>query len=293
MAEAYGIQANRLLHKELPVIGITRCWTVLAIPTSQHPEKVRQTMHTTGTATRRLMLAAVLVAAIPHVAGAQRVAGPNPSGPVPAPVNLDTTGLFAIKFVKIGDDLFMGGQPTERALREMRAQGVTTVVNLRVPEEMTRVQFDESALVRELGMKYVHIPLRGTAAYPYTPGALAEFAAAMSAADGKVLLHCASTARTSQLWAAYLIQERGMPAATVIEQMRNVDLMTAVGRTGEKQAVEQFLGREVPELRRRPLNPSVPPVAPQGHPALRDGRQVRREEGPPADEPQTGLRLVK
>lgn len=212
-------------------------------------------MHTTGPLTRQWMLAAVLVAAIPHLSGAQRLVGPNPSGPVPAPVNLDMTGLFATKFVKIGDDLFMGGQPTERALREMRSQGVTTVVNLRVPEEMARVQFDESALVRELGMQYVYIPLRGTAEYPYTPGALAEFTAAMSAADGKVLLHCASTARTSQLWAAYLIQERGMPAGTVIDQMRQVDLMTAVARPGVKQAVEEFLGREVPELRQPPRKP--------------------------------------
>lgn len=212
-------------------------------------------MRSTRTAACRWMLTAVLATALPQASAAQRLVGPNPAGPVPAPVSLDTTGMFATKFVKIGDDLFMGGQPTERALRELRAQGVTTVVNLRVPAEMAGVTFDEPALVRELGMNYVYIPLRGTPEHPYTPSALTEFAAAMSDADGKVLLHCASTARTSHLWAAYLIQERGMPAQTVIEQMREVDLMTSLGRPGVMQALEEFLGREVPELKRPPAKP--------------------------------------
>ena len=64
------------------------------------------------------------------------------TGPVPNPVSLDTTGLFQAKFVSVGDDI---GQPTEKALRELRAKGVTTVVNLRMPEEMARVGFDEAA----------------------------------------------------------------------------------------------------------------------------------------------------
>ena len=30
------------------------------------------------------------------------------------------------------DDMFIGGQPTEKALRDLKARGVTTVVNLTV-----------------------------------------------------------------------------------------------------------------------------------------------------------------
>ena len=61
------------------------------------------------------------------------------TGPVPNPVTLDTTGLFQAKFVSVGDDMFIAGQPTEKALRDLKARGVTTVVNLRMPEEMSRV----------------------------------------------------------------------------------------------------------------------------------------------------------
>src|SRR6476661_5113123 len=93
-------------------------------------------------------------------AAAQSIVGKGKTGPVPNPVTLDPTGLFQAKFVSVGDDMFIAGQPTEKALRDLRARGVTTVVNLRMPDEMARVGFDEAALVKELGMRYVHIPMR-------------------------------------------------------------------------------------------------------------------------------------
>jgi protein tyrosine phosphatase (PTP) superfamily phosphohydrolase (DUF442 family) len=76
-------------------------------------------------------------------------------------------------------DLFIAGQPTEKALRDLRAKGVTTIVNLRMPEEMAKVGFDEAALAKELGIKYVYIPMRGTPANPYGPKELDTFTAAM------------------------------------------------------------------------------------------------------------------
>src|SRR3982074_2179653 len=128
---------------------------------------------------RSLMAAALAVsAALP--AGAQSVVGKDRTGPVPNPVNLDTMGMFQAKFVRVGDDMFIGGQPTEKALRELRAKGVTTLVNLRMPEEMAQVGFDEAALARELGIKYVQIPMRGSAENPYGPKELDTFTAAMA-----------------------------------------------------------------------------------------------------------------
>jgi len=66
-------------------------------------------------------------------AAAQTIVGKGKTGPVPNPVTLDTTGLFQAKFVSVGDDMFIAGQPTEKALRDLKAKGVTTVVNLRMP----------------------------------------------------------------------------------------------------------------------------------------------------------------
>jgi uncharacterized protein (TIGR01244 family) len=193
--------------------------------------------------------AGLFVASLALPAGAQQIAGKGKTGEVPAPVLLDTTGLFQAKYARVGDDMFIGGQPTEKALRDLRAKGVTTVVNLRTPEEMTRsVKFDEPALVKELGMKYVYIPMRGNDEFPYGPQALDTFAAAMSAADGKVLLHCTVAWRASHLWAAYLIRERKMPVATVLAQTRSINLMDDMRMGNGSQPLEGFLGRTVPEM---------------------------------------------
>jgi len=201
--------------------------------------------------TRSSLFAATAALAVSFTlaANAQRVVGKDKSGPVPNPVTLDTTGLFQAKFVSVGDDLFIAGQPTEKALRDLRARGVTTVVNLRMPEEMARVGFDEAALVKELGMKYVYIPMSGSAENPYGPKQLDAFAAAMSAADGKLLLHCTIAWRASHLWAAYLIRERKMPVETVLSQTRSINLMDTMRMGGGgQQPLEGFLGRPVPEM---------------------------------------------
>ena len=174
-------------------------------------------------------------------AAAQRLTGPKPTGVVPAPVALDTTGMFLAKFARVGDDVFIGGQPTERALRELQAQGVTTVVNLRTPEEMTRtVSFDEAALVRSLGMTYVYIPVRGNPEYPYSPTAVTKFAEAMRATNGKLLLHCTVAWRASHLWGAYLIKERGLPIDSALANARAINL------SDERPPIEQFLGQLLP-----------------------------------------------
>jgi uncharacterized protein (TIGR01244 family) len=196
----------------------------------------------------RSLTAAALALSVALPAGAQSVVGKDKTGPVPNPVNLDTTGLFQAKFVSVGDDMFIAGQPTEKALRELRAKGVTTVVNLRMPEEMAQVGFDEAALAKVLGIKYVYIPMRGTAENPYGPKELDTFTAAMASADGKVLLHCTVAWRASHLWAAYLIRERNTPVATALSQARSINLMDGMRMGGDRQPLEGFLGRVVPEM---------------------------------------------
>jgi uncharacterized protein (TIGR01244 family) len=197
----------------------------------------------------RYLSASALIILIALPAVAQSIVGKDKTGPVPNPVNLDTSEMFQAKLVSVGDDMFIAGQPTEKALRELKTKGVTTIVNLRMPEEMARVGFDEAALAKELGMKYVHIPMRGTADYPYGPKELDTFAAAMAAADGKVLLHCTIAWRASHLWAAYLIRERNIPVADALAQARMINLMDNMRMGGgDQQPLEGFLGRSIPEI---------------------------------------------
>ncbi|MGE0450833.1 MAG: sulfur transferase domain-containing protein [Vicinamibacterales bacterium] len=194
--------------------------------------------------------AAALLFAAALPAHAQQVVGRAATGPVPDPVKLDPAGMFQATFATVGDDMFIGGQPTEKALRELRAKGVTTVVNLRMPEEMQRVEFDEAALVKELGTRYVHIPMRGSPENPYGPKELDAFAAAMASADGKLLLHCTVAWRASHLWGAYLIRERKMPVESALSHARQINLQDERPLTGDQpHPLESFLGRPVPEMK--------------------------------------------
>ena len=182
---------------------------------------------------------------------AQNLVGQGPLRSVPAPVILDTAGMFLARYASVGDDFFIAGQPTERALHEMKKLGITTVINLRMPQEMERIGFDEAKLIADLGMKYVHIPMRGgDGEQAYSPQTLRKFADAMKAADGKVLLHCTVAWRASHIWAAYLIQERGVPDADALTHARAINLMDDHRMDGSgRQPVEMFLGRKVAGIR--------------------------------------------
>lgn len=197
----------------------------------------------------RAAVPAILTVVLALPAAGQGIVGTTQPGPAADPILLPNDGLFQARFASVGDDMFVAGQPTEAGLRELKARGVTTVVNLRMPEEMAKVGFDEAALAKELGLTYVHIPMRGTQENPYGPAELERFATTLAAAQGKVLLHCTVAWRASHLWAAYLIQHRKVPVATALAQARAINLRDDQPYNGQ-QPIEGFLGRPVPELAR-------------------------------------------
>jgi uncharacterized protein (TIGR01244 family) len=138
--------------------------------------------------------------ATPRKPGAAKVS----EKPVKFPVTVEAPGFQAGIF-DVGA-CFVAGQPSEEALRKLAREGVTTVVSVRTQEEMddrSQVPFDEAALLKELKVKYVHIPLG-----PCTPAAVQQFAEAVDQAEGKVLLHCTVAWRATYVWMAYLITNR-------------------------------------------------------------------------------------
>ena len=178
---------------------------------------------------------------LPALASAQ-----SSEGRSPFPQRIEIGTSFQSTAARVGDNLLITGQPTAEALRELKRQGYTTVINLRSPAEMARLSFDEAALVRQLGMKYVYLPMRGDRDYPYTPAAVTQLAEALAEAKGeKVLFHCTVAWRASHLWAAYLVQHKNMPVAEAIRHGQAINLMREHGGT----PMEDFLGRRIPELR--------------------------------------------
>lgn len=93
--------------------------------------------------------------------------------------------------------LYTAGQPAVGDWQGIAARGVTTVVNLRTASEMHGR--DEAAEVRAAGMRYIEIPVAG--ADGITDASARLLRDALAAADGPVLVHCASANRAGGLLA--------------------------------------------------------------------------------------------
>lgn len=172
----------------------------------------------------------LLFASACDTAQEQTATAENVEAPVasmePLPEALEVDGFQAV--LAMAGNVYVAGQPSRDALDWLKAQGVTTVVNLRTQPEMDnreRVPYDEAAALDSLGLEYVHIPLGGDE-NPYTPEAVARFAEAVEATEGKVLLHCTVGWRASHMWAAYLVRYRGMELNEAIAHGRAINLGT-------------------------------------------------------------------
>jgi uncharacterized protein (TIGR01244 family) len=133
-----------------------------------------------------------------------------------------------------GNGLCTGGRPRPEHLHDAAKKGVRTVINLCPPSEA--LDYDEAALVAELGMHYVNIPVAGPADLTVRNADLLAAAMAEAGADHQVLLHCASGNRAGALLAlkAYCVDQ--LPPAQALELGRRA------GLTALEPAVRQILG---------------------------------------------------
>ncbi len=100
--------------------------------------------------------------------------------------------------------LITGGMPDREALERARDLGVTTVISLRTPEEPGAS--DEQAMVEEMGMTFVSIPIAGAA--DLTEDEAREVDEAIGDAESTTVLHCASGNRAGAMVAlrAFFVQ---------------------------------------------------------------------------------------
>jgi protein tyrosine/serine phosphatase len=115
---------------------------------------------------------------------------------------------------RVGERLYRSGQPKGQGFDALKELGVTMVVNLRDDAET-----EERRQVESRGMRYVHIPWRGTAQADNRQ--VAQFLQLLRDHPGeKVLVHCRRGAeRTGVMVAAYRISEHGWTAEQALDEM--------------------------------------------------------------------------
>lgn len=118
--------------------------------------------------------------------------------------NMANSPLYTDKLFQY-DNIFIGPQPQYNDFAAIKAAGFVKVINTRTPKEMEALEFNQNYVLKKAGIEYDFIALGGEE-FKYSPAKLQKFAQSLEAANGKVLLHCRSGHRVSQLWAAYLVK---------------------------------------------------------------------------------------
>lgn len=112
----------------------------------------------------------------------------------------------------------VGGQPRADDLAQLRDQGFTTVVNLRVTGEANQQLSpeDEGRAAASSGLAYHHVPV---STQDLRPEQVAEVRAAIQEAPGRVLVHCGAGQRACAI--ALLAEADGEPGGeSLLERSR-------------------------------------------------------------------------
>ncbi len=97
------------------------------------------------------------------------------------------------QFKRVEDGIFIGPQPTEQDLQEVRQQEIRTVIDFRLPSETAT---SNEILTKSHGLAYVNIPVNKAA---LSASQVSDLDAAMKGKEGPFLLHCATGARAALL----------------------------------------------------------------------------------------------
>ena len=116
-----------------------------------------------------------------------------------------------------------GGQPNALQLRALKEAGDAVVLDVRDPMESRPV--DEAALVKQLGMEYVNIPVRAGSLDDATLDRI--LAVLRGAGDRTVFFHCGSGNRVGGALIPYFMLDQGMEEEDAVDQAMRVGLRSA------------------------------------------------------------------
>ena len=158
---------------------------------------------------RAAMLACILLAGCagevgyicaPKRESMQDVQGPEES----AAFNALASAKGPVRFARVSDGLYRGGQPTMQHLQDLYALGVRTIVNLR--REDSSVWREEERQAKRLGIQFLHFPFYGVFGVDdlFLNGIVEQIK------KGKVYVHCLhGRDRTSLMVALYRVLVEG------------------------------------------------------------------------------------
>jgi uncharacterized protein (TIGR01244 family) len=141
-------------------------------------------------------------------------------------------------FMKVNTEFCTGGQPTPAQLAELKAQGITTIINLRAPGEAGFDAAAEEAETKKLGMKYFNIPVSNQAG-PKDEQADEFLKLTDDAKNRPVFIHCGSANRVGGFFMIRRVLRDGMTFDAAKAEAQKIGLRSATLEEFAKQYIEK------------------------------------------------------
>jgi uncharacterized protein (TIGR01244 family) len=125
--------------------------------------------------------------------------------------------------VHLADNVLLASQPSPEGLKEARARGIRTVINLRYPNE---VSWDQAAYAQQLGIEYHSIPFNS--GQTLTDDVFNQVRRVLNERkEAPVLLHCASANRVGAVWLVHRVLDGGIAYDQALAEAKAVGLRSA------------------------------------------------------------------
>jgi uncharacterized protein (TIGR01244 family) len=143
-------------------------------------------------------------------------------------------------FLRVNEEICTGGQPSMDDLAKMKEQGVKAIINLRQASEYNAEE--EAARVKELGLRYFHIPVKSTEPKDEQ---VAEFLKVMAdPANRPVYIHCMSANRVGGFWLIRRVLVDNWKLEDAIQEAEKIGLSNPVTRQFALDYVARYQARQ-------------------------------------------------
>lgn len=120
------------------------------------------------------------------------------------------------------DGIYLGSQPAQADLTQVKEAGIKTVISLRHTAEVK--DWDEAASVRAQGMQWVQIPWNGPE--QLTDEIFDRSRETLRSAEKPMLVHCGSGNRVGAVWIAFRVLDEGVALEAAVTEAKTIGLKT-------------------------------------------------------------------
>ncbi len=125
--------------------------------------------------------------------------------------------------IRVTEEIFVGGQPSETDLNAIKAKGFKSIINLRAPsEESILLPGEEKSKAEEMGIKYVNIPVTKETINDDTVKNVSDTIKELKKENAPVFVHCGSGKRSGAMTLLHLAVENGLTVEEAFETAHNL-----------------------------------------------------------------------